>query len=166
MDVTPTFETAHRRVWFLRTADTTDGAIHEQRVELRPDTPAAPLHLHPAQDIHLEVEYGDLEVTVDGTERALRAGDRLDVPRGTSHRMRNGSSSRVAIVRIEVRPALRTAELVHAAADLGDDPGPLATAQLAHGFRDELRLAGPTAVLVPTLGRLARLTGRRPPDRT
>ena len=164
MDQPPTVATAHRRVWFLRTGASTDGAVHEQRVEYRPDAPVARLHLHPSQDEHVEVEYGELQFIVDGDRRTVRAGRTIEVPRGTPHRARNASSSRVAIARWETRPALRTAEFLMAAARLGADMGPVAAATLAHEFRDVVCLTGPTRLVAPVVGRLAKLTGRRLPD--
>src|SRR3954452_18862567 len=46
-------------------------------------------HLHPNQDEHFVVHEGELTAAIDGAERVLRAGDTLDVPRGTSNAMWN-----------------------------------------------------------------------------
>lgn len=70
---------------------------------------APPNHLHPAQDEHFEVLEGELEVEVDGRPRTIRAGDVLDVPRGTPHRMWNASGAR-ARARWATTPAGRTEE--------------------------------------------------------
>ena len=43
-----------------------------------------PKHLHPAQDEHFEVLVGRADARRSaGTERVLRAGETLDIPRGT-----------------------------------------------------------------------------------
>lgn len=165
MEQPPTFETDDTRVWFLRTAATTDGAVHEQRVEYLPGSPFPPMHLHPAQDERFEVEYGEMLFVVAGKRQVLRAGERIEIPRGTPHQARNNSDDRSAYVRWETRPALRTGEFLTTAAALGD-AGPLAAAQLAREYRDVFRLAGPARLLVPVLGRAAGLTGRRLPDDT
>jgi mannose-6-phosphate isomerase-like protein (cupin superfamily) len=54
-----------------------------------PGGSAPPAHYHPAQDEHFEVQAGTLRVEVSGVERDLEAGETLDIPRGTSHRMWN-----------------------------------------------------------------------------
>ncbi len=160
----PTFETDDTRVWYLRTAASTQGAVHEQRVEYRPGSPFPPTHLHPEQDEHFEVEYGELLFVVDGEEHLVAAGGTIDIPRGTPHRARNHSGERPAYVRWETRPALRTGEFFAVAARLGTDPGLLAAALLAHEYRDVFRPAGPVGLLVPVIARLARLRGLRLPD--
>jgi hypothetical protein len=101
---------------------------------------------------------------VAGEERVVRAGEVLDVPRGTPHRARNASSSTSAVVRWETRPALRTTEFFSTAARLGDHRSLLDAALLAHTYRDVFRLTGPTALLVPLVARVARLRGRELPD--
>jgi len=68
-----------------------------------------PLHVHPAQDEHFEVLGGRLMALVDGTERALGAGDSLQIPRGTPHTIWNPSGE-PASASWRTRPAGRTAE--------------------------------------------------------
>lgn len=160
----PTFETDDTRVWYLRTAASTQGAVHEQRVEYRPGSPFPPTHLHPAQDEHVEVEYGELLVVVDGAEQVVAAGGTIDIPRGTPYRARNHSGERLAYARWETRPALRSGEFFAVAARLGTDPGLLQAALLAHEYRDVFRSASPVGLLVPVIARLARLRGLRLPE--
>jgi mannose-6-phosphate isomerase-like protein (cupin superfamily) len=160
----PTHEDATSRVWYLQTATSSGGAVHEQRVEYLPGSPFPPTHRHPDQDEHFEVEAGAMLFVVAGEERVVRAGEVLDVPRGTPHRARNASSSTSAVVRWETRPALRTTEFFSTAARLGDHRSLLDAALLAHTYRDVFRLTGPTALLVPLVARVARLRGRELPD--
>ncbi len=160
----PTFETDDTRVWYLRTAASTQGAVHEQRVEYRPGSPFPPTHLHPEQDEHFEVEYGEMLFVVDGEEHLLAAGDTIDIPRGTAHRARNHSGERPAFVRWETRPALRSGEFFAVAARLGTEAGLLKAALLAHEYRDVFRPAGPVGRLVPVVARLARLRGLQLPE--
>jgi mannose-6-phosphate isomerase-like protein (cupin superfamily) len=159
----PTHEDATSRVWYLRTARSSDGEVHEQRVEYFPGSPFPPAHLHPAQDEHFEVEVGAMLFVVDGDERRVEAGQTLNIPRGTVHRARNASSTEPAVVRWETRPALRTTDFFSTAARLGDDASPLDLALLAHEYRDVFRLVGPRAPLVPVVARVARWTGRSLP---
>jgi mannose-6-phosphate isomerase-like protein (cupin superfamily) len=98
IDEEPTHEDATSRVWYLRTAASSDGEVHEQRVEYRPGSPFPPTHLHPEQSEHFEVEHGRMLFVV-GREHLVGAGETLDIPRWTPHRARNASSSEPAIVR-------------------------------------------------------------------
>lgn len=161
-DGRPTHETSTSRVWYLQTAGSSGGEVHEQRVEYLPGSPFPPEHLHPDQDEHFEIERGQMLFVVDGTDHLLGPGDTLDIPRGTAHRARNASSFQSAVVRWETRPALRTTEFFTTAAAL-DDAGTLDSALLAHEYRDVFRATGALGALVPILGRIARLRGRRLP---
>ena len=138
-----------------------------------PHGSAPPAHYHPAQDEHFEILEGSLRIEVDGVERALRAGETIDIPRGTAHRMWNPSAQR-ARARWETRPAGRTEDWFRALAGLqGTDrvdasgkPKPLPFAALAHEFRDTFRLAAlpePVAhIAIAALSLIARATGRAP----
>jgi quercetin dioxygenase-like cupin family protein len=68
------------------------------------------MHRHPNQDERFVVHEGELTALVGGVEHVLRAGDVLDVPRGTPHAMHNAAGA-PARATWQVRPALRTAEL-------------------------------------------------------
>ena len=159
----PTHANATSKVWYLRTAESSHGEVHEQRVEYLPDSPFPPAHLHPAQDEHFEIEAGEMLFVVDGRERLLAAGDTIDIPRGTVHRARNASDATSAVVRWETRPALRTTAFFTTAARLGDEAGLLDLALLAREYRDVFRLSGPSAAALPLLARLGRGLGRRLP---
>ena len=159
----PTHRTRTSRVWYLQTAQSSHGAVHEQRVEYLPGSPFPPDHYHPTQDEDFEVESGRMLFVVDGEERIVEAGGTLHIPRGTPHRARNASTTESAVVRWETRPALRTTTFFSTAARLGDGMGLLDAALLAHGFRDVFRPTGVKRVLVPLIGRVAHLVGRRLP---
>lgn len=159
----PTFEDSTSRVWHLRTAESSNGEIHEQRVEYFPGSPFPPAHLHPDQDENFEVEQGEMLFVIAGEQRVVGAGETIDIPRGTPHRARNASGAESAVVRWETRPALRTTEFFTTAARLGDDAGLLDSALLAHEFRDVFRVTGPLGLVVPVVARLAVLSGRSLP---
>jgi mannose-6-phosphate isomerase-like protein (cupin superfamily) len=159
----PTFESATTRTWYLRTAADTEGELHEQRVEYAPGSPFPPMHRHPAQDEHFDIECGAMVFVIGGEERTLRAGESIDIPRGTAHKARNASAREPAVVRWKTRPALRTGEFFRVANRLGDGAGPLPSAQLAHEYRDVFRAVGLLGLLVPVLGTVARLARRRLP---
>lgn len=104
MDATsPTHESSTSRVWFLQTAESSGGAVHEQRVECLPGSPFPPSNLHPAQDEHFEVEQDRMLFVIDGAEVIVRARETLDIPRGTVHRARSASETETAVVRWEPR---------------------------------------------------------------
>lgn len=109
-----------------------------------------PAHLHPAQEEHFEVLAGRLSALVDGEQRVLVPGDRLEIPRGTPHTMWN-SGGEEARVSWRTRPAGRTAEwfreideLTHA----GERNPPLpAMASVLSRYPDTFQLAvGPRAL--------------------
>jgi mannose-6-phosphate isomerase-like protein (cupin superfamily) len=73
--------------------------------------PQQPLpHRHPNQDERFVILEGELTARIDGVERTLRAGDTVDVPRGTTHAIWNATAAPVRAT-WQVRPALRTAEM-------------------------------------------------------
>lgn len=160
----PTHENSNGRVWYLRTALETDGELHEQRVEYRPGSAFPHNHYHPDQDEHFVVEQGSILFVIDGVEQVVSAGEEIDLPRGTPHKARNASKTEAAMVRWETRPALRTGEFFATTARLGDDAGLLDSALLARTYRDVFRLTGPLGAIVPLVGGLARLLGRRLPQ--
>lgn len=141
-----------------------------------PGGSAPPAHYHPAQDEHFEVQAGTLRVEVSGVERDLEAGETLDIPRGTAHRMWN-PHVRPARTRWDTRPAGRTENWLSALAalqgtdhvDASGTPKVLPFAALAREFDDTFRLAaGPAPaarIAVTALAGIARATGRAPQAR-
>jgi mannose-6-phosphate isomerase-like protein (cupin superfamily) len=141
-----------------------------------PGGSAPPAHYHPAQDEHFEVRAGTLRVEVSGVERDLDAGETLDIPRGTSHRMWN-PHAQPARSHWETRPAGRTEDWFAALASLqGTDhvdasgtPKVLPFAALTREFDDTFRLAARPAsagrLAVAALAGIARVTGRAPQAR-
>ena len=159
-----------------------------EAVTLRSETPEAievealygpggdppPAHLHPDQDEHFEVLEGALTVKLGGDERVLRAGESIDVPRGTPHQMwnANGEPARVAW---RTAPALRTGDWYRTLDRLQREgrvgrngmPGPLAFAAYLTEYKDVFRLhAGPATPVVTgalrALAPIGRMKGYRP----
>jgi mannose-6-phosphate isomerase-like protein (cupin superfamily) len=153
----PTYEGPDTRTWVLQTGDSSGGALHEQRVEYRPGSAFPPMHLHPAQDEHFEVEQGAMLFVIAGEQRRVEAGETIDIPRAIAHQARNASDREPALVRWETRPALRSSEFFAAAARLSG--GPLRAARLADEYRDVFRVTGVTGVAVTVLGPVARVLG-------
>ena len=128
-------------------------------------------HLHPNQDERFEIHAGELTIELDGREHVLRAGDSLEIPRGTRHSMRNSGNAAVRGT-WEIRPALRTESFFRSVHELraAGHAGkhgmitPLAAGTVLRAFRDELRLPVPRPLegaVVRVLGALGRLRGYR-----
>lgn len=158
----PDFSTGTTSTWVLTAPEESGGQLYEQRVRYEPGSPFPPSHFHPAQDETFEVESGAMVFVVDGEEQVVEAGGTIEIPRGTVHKARNGSTTDAAVVRWETRPALRSREFFVTASRLSQNP--LDGAMLASEYRDVFRLNGPAALAVPVLASLGRLTGRRLPN--
>ncbi|HVN60576.1 MAG TPA: SRPBCC family protein [Gaiellaceae bacterium] len=140
------------RLVFRRTAAETDGALLEYDVIGRPRGFPAQSHVHPSQAERHEVVSGALKVTMDGGSRVLGPGESILIPAGTAHR-HYADGEAEGHVRVELRPALKTAELLERLAEL-DAAGqitargflrPLAAARLVTDFPDEGHAARPPA---------------------
>jgi quercetin dioxygenase-like cupin family protein len=130
-----------------------------------------PKHFHPHQDERFEVLEGVLTTRVDGAQRELRAGDVLEVPRGSVHQMWNAGDG-PARATWRTSPAGRTAEwfadvdrLLRSERVAGNGmPSPLAFGVYLTEYRDVIRLAGPQPLVqgsMRVLGALGRLRGYR-----
>jgi quercetin dioxygenase-like cupin family protein len=137
---------------FVETASETGGALHVQEARYRPTSSPPPLHSHPTQEERFQILEGGLEFTVGDETRVVRAGSDITVPAGVLHKARNPFDD-AAIVRWEIRPALRSAEFFRAmyTATRGRRRPPLhEAAAILREYRAEFRLAKPPA-LVQTL---------------
>ena len=79
----------------------------EVEAAYEPGSAAPPPHFHPAQDEHFEVLAGSITTLVDGSERALDAGDTIDIPAGTVHQMWNAGEAEARVL-WRTAPAGRT----------------------------------------------------------
>ena len=158
------------RVVFRRTAAETGGDMLEYELTFRPAGFVAQNHLHPHQSEKHEVLEGSLGIVFDGRERLLNAGDSVVVPPGTPHRLFPAGGGRVHAV-FELRPALRTEELLETFVRLAQDgkvnskgyPKLLPLAVISRDFEDEGYAARPPlsvqrALLAP-LAALGRARG-------
>jgi mannose-6-phosphate isomerase-like protein (cupin superfamily) len=128
-------------------------------------------HVHPNQEERFHVHAGELTITLGDRGHVLRAGESLDVPRGTTHAMWNSGDVPTRAT-WEVRPALRTESFFRSVHELraAGHAGkhgmitPLAAGTVLRAFRDELRLPVPRPLedaVVRVLGALGRLRGYR-----
>ena len=148
------------RIVFRRTAAETGGALLEYDVIGRPRGFPAQAHVHPSQTERHEVVSGALKVTMGGQSRVLGPGESILIPAGTTHR-HYADGADEGHVRVELRPALKTAELLERLAELdaaGQITGggylkPLAAARLVCDFPDEGHAAQPPAGVQRALAR-------------
>jgi quercetin dioxygenase-like cupin family protein len=130
-----------------------------------------PPHLHPSQDERFVLHEGEVTAELDGLRQTIQAGETLDIPRGTPHRMWN-SGTGPARATWQTRPALRTAEFWEAmdAARRTRPTGsggmltPVAVAPLLREYRAEFQLALPAPLeraALAVLGVAARAKGYR-----
>jgi quercetin dioxygenase-like cupin family protein len=160
------------RLVFRRTSAETNGEALEYELTFRPQGFVVQEHLHPRQSERHEVISGELGLELPGGQQVLRAGDVVDVPAATPHRLYAVGSEPVHAV-FELRPALRTEELLRSFFRLAEQgkvnargrPGLLYVALIAREFEPEgYATKPPLAVqrgLLGPLAALARLLGYR-----
>lgn len=136
------------RLVFRRLVRERHGSVLEFDFFLRPGGVIAVDHLHPRQEERFEVIAGAVTGHVDGVAQTVHAGGTSIVGPGIPHAWRN-ATDREAHLRVQFRPALRTAELFETVFALGragraDECGvprfPRRLAVLA-AFADEVRPA-------------------------
>jgi len=123
-----------------------------------------PKHFHPGQDEHFQVLSGSIQVSVDGQERPLAAGEEIEIPRGAVHQMWNPTSEPARVI-WRTSPGGRTEQWfraidhLHREGRVGGNgmPGALAFGVMLTEYRDVFRLAGPDWLLRPALAALGRL---------
>jgi quercetin dioxygenase-like cupin family protein len=160
---------------FLVCGADSDGQLFRAEGTFRPGGFAGVEHVHPNQDEHFEVLAGEAKFTVEGMERVLGAGEKIDVPAGTSHTFANAGDEEMRVV-AEFRPAPdstgRFYELYFGFAQEGrvnpkGVPGILDIALIWPLVSDHAVLATPPAwaqnALFRLLGPIARALGRKLP---
>lgn len=160
------------RITFRRTAAETAGELVAIDLEL-PAGRRVPggLHIHPLQEERFEVVEGTMRFRMAHERIVAGPGDVVVVPAGTRHDFANPGEND-ALVRVEVRPALKMERLFETAVSLAEQgrtmlggiPRPLDLAMFTREFEDEVRAAFPPfwiqrLVLAP-LAWLARLRNR------
>jgi mannose-6-phosphate isomerase-like protein (cupin superfamily) len=140
------------RITFRKTAADTGGELLSFDLELSPDGHVPGLHVHPAQEERFEVVSGTMRFRKGLKAVVAEAGDVVVVPAGTAHKFANAGDE-TAIVRVEVRPALRMEDLLETAVELAEEgrttrkgmPKPLDLALFVGEFKREVRGAFPPA---------------------
>ena len=160
------------RITLRQTSAETNGALLAIDLEL-PANRRVPggLHVHPKQEERFEVVEGTMRFSM-GRERIVAGpGEVVVVPAGVPHDFANAGDDE-ALVRVEVRPALKMEQLFETAVGLaaegrtmlGGIPKPLDLALFVEEFEDEVQAAFPPRWLqhlfLAPLAWLARRRGR------
>jgi quercetin dioxygenase-like cupin family protein len=90
----------------VRTTEESGGEAFETINNVDPHAGGPPVHLHPSAEESYEVLSGTIDVFLDGTWRKLEPGERVVVPRGVPHTLKNDSDQESRIVNVH-SPALR-----------------------------------------------------------
>jgi quercetin dioxygenase-like cupin family protein len=98
------------RFIFSQTAADTGGELLAVEFVVAPDGRVPGAHVHPVQEERFEVVSGRMRFKKGRKTVLAGPGDTLVVPPGTSHRFANAGDS-PAVIRVEVRPALKMEQL-------------------------------------------------------
>jgi mannose-6-phosphate isomerase-like protein (cupin superfamily) len=160
------------RITIRQTAAQTNGELLAIDLELPAGRKVpGPLHVHPLQEERFEVVSGTMRFTMGREKIVAGPGEVVTVPAGVKHDFANVGDED-ALVRVEIRPALRMERMFETAIALAEQgrtwmggiPKPLDLAVFATEFQDEVQGAFPPfwlqRIVLAPLARLARL--RRP----
>jgi mannose-6-phosphate isomerase-like protein (cupin superfamily) len=159
------------RITFRQTAAETGGELVAIDLQL-PANRRVPggLHKHPLQEERFEVVEGAMRFRMGRKQIVAGPGEVVVVPRGVKHDFANDGDQE-ALVRVEVRPALKMEQLFETAVALaqggrtmlGGVPRPLDLALFVEKFKDEVRRAFPPfwlqRIVLAPLAWLARRRG-------
>jgi mannose-6-phosphate isomerase-like protein (cupin superfamily) len=137
------------RITFRTTSAETDGELVAIDLELPAGARVpGPLHLHPNQEERFEVIDGTMGFRLRREHVVARPGAVVVVPPGVPHDFAN-EGAEPALVRVEIRPALKMEQLFETAVALaergrtmlGGIPKPLELALFTREFEQEVRSA-------------------------
>jgi quercetin dioxygenase-like cupin family protein len=154
---------------FVKTAADTGGELLVVDLDLSPDGHVPGAHMHPLQEERFVVVRGVLKFRKGMRTKRARAGDSVVVPPGTVHRFKN-AGDQPALVRVEVRPALRMEELFETSVALAREgrttgsgmPYPFELALFMNEFEAEVRAPFlPIGIVRMVMAPLAWMARRR-----
>jgi mannose-6-phosphate isomerase-like protein (cupin superfamily) len=134
------------RFIFSQTAADTGGELLAVEFVVAPDGRVPGAHVHPVQEERFEVVRGIMRFKRGRETVVAGPGETVVVPAGTAHRFANAGDE-PAVLRIEVRPALRMEQLWETVAALAAEgrtfrsglPRPLDLAVFMREFEQEVR---------------------------
>jgi quercetin dioxygenase-like cupin family protein len=156
------------RFIFSETAADTGGELLAVEFVVAPDGRVPGAHVHPVQEERFEVASGTMRFKKGRDTVLAGPGDTLVVPPGTAHRFANAGEG-PAVVRVEVRPALRMEELWETVVALAREgrtfrsglPRPLDLALFMREFEQEVRAPFAPGMVRAATAPLAWLAARR-----
>ena len=159
-------ESPTQRVCFRVTGAESEGDLLEIEFELVPGAELLATHVHPRSEERFEVVSGTLVVSRAGEDVLLAPGERLALPAGVAHTVRNpGSEKSVAIV--SWRPAGRMGDVLEflfqirkSGRMIAGKPEPLRLAACLAACPDEIYLARIPIRLQKAAARLLAPAGR------
>ena len=146
------------RIEFTQTAADTNGELLAFELTLDPDGHVPGAHVHPAQEERFEIVSGTMKFRMNGKKIVAGPGDVVTVPPGARHKFANGGDQ-PAVVRVEVRPALRMEDLLETTVRLAEEgktnrtgmPKPVHLALFVREFEREVRAPFPPPAVVKAL---------------
>lgn len=94
-------------ITWIETAASSNGTVLSFDLALKPDAELAAEHRHVEQTEDFQVQSGRIGISIGGQERELGPGEKASVPTGVAHRWWPVGDDR-AVIRVDLRPALRT----------------------------------------------------------
>jgi quercetin dioxygenase-like cupin family protein len=129
--------TPRERLVLITTTAESNGELLAMQAHYGPAGRPPPEHYHPRQEERFTGVGGTVTARVDGIERTIGPGDQLTIPAGVNHAFWNPGGEE-AVLRWEVRPALRTERLFE---DLAAAGSTLRAAFVVPRYREEFRLS-------------------------
>jgi mannose-6-phosphate isomerase-like protein (cupin superfamily) len=157
------------RITFRNTRSDTDGESLAIDLELAAGGHVPGAHVHPIQEERFEILQGRMKFRKGWRTITAGPGDKVVVPPGVVHKFKNAGNE-TALLRVEVRPALRMEDLFETAVTLAQEgrttskgmPYPLEMALFMREFDAEVRAPFVPAAVVRALMRpLVWLARRR-----
>jgi quercetin dioxygenase-like cupin family protein len=156
------------RFIFSQTAADTGGELLAVEFVVAPDGHVPGGHVHPVQEERFEVVSGRMRFKKGRKTVLAGPGDTLVVPPGTYHRFANDSEG-PAVIRVEVRPALKMEQLWETTVALAAEgrtfgsglPWPLDLALFMREFEQEVRAPFAPGLVRAATAPLAWLAVRR-----
>jgi mannose-6-phosphate isomerase-like protein (cupin superfamily) len=146
------------RIEFTKTAADTDGELLAFELTLDPDGHVPGAHIHAEQEERFDVVSGTMRFRMNGKKIVAGPGETVVVPAGARHKFANGGDV-PAVVRVEVRPALRMEDLLETTVRLAEEgktnrkgmPKPVHLALFVREFEREVRAPFPPPAVVKAL---------------
>ena len=160
------------RFIFSQTAADTGGELVAVEFHVHPQGKVPGAHVHPVQEERFEVVSGVMKFKLGRKLVTAGPGETLVVPAGISHKFENAGDE-PAVLRVEVRPALRMEQLWETTTALAKEgrtfrngmPKPFELAMFMHEFEHEVQAPFTPGLVKLTMFPLVWAAQRRGLDR-